>query len=207
MTDFNFSVIICIIMVSMILILTLSIRLQLTVKAGKVTKFCGKYALSAYKKPGKVILGDRVVDASSMEILRVRGNSMRDYGIHSNNQVYVRPYENDQEKENINTYPVMVFSITEHNTWDSIYKLRKFVSYVDLHDVDWHQVYQEHEPGTRIKIGEDAFVRRCTEKAQNVEIRELNRCILSETYNEDSAEYEYSLHPIGNLYGKVCYVK
>lgn len=207
MTDLNFSVIISIIMMSMILILTLSIKLQLTVKAGKVNKFCGKYALSAYKKPGKVILGDRVLDASGMEILRVRGNSMKDYGILTNKQVYVRPYEDDQEKENINTYPVMVFTITDHNTWDSIYKLRKFVGYVDLHGVDWHQVYHTHEPGIRIKIGEDSFVRRCSEKAQNEEIRDLNRCILSETYNEDSAEYEYSLHPIGNLYGKVCYVK
>lgn len=207
MTDFNFSVIISIIMVSMILILALSIRLQLTVKAGKVTKFCGKYALSAYTKPGKVILGDRIVDASSMEILRVRGNSMKDYGIRSNNQVYVCPYKNDLDKENIDTHPVMVFTITDHNILDSMYKLRKFVSYVDLHEVDWHQVYLLHEPGTRIKIGEDVFVKRCLEKAQNEEIRNLDRCILSETYNEVSGEYEYSLHPISNLYGKVCYVK
>ena len=70
MTDFNFSVIISIIMISMILILAMSIRLQLTVKARKVTKSCGKYALSAYKKPGKVILGDRVVVPSWLEEIK-----------------------------------------------------------------------------------------------------------------------------------------
>ena len=205
MNDFNFSIIISIIMVSMMVILLLSIKLQLTVKAGKVTKFCGKYALAAYKKPGKVAIGNRIVDASNMEILRVRGNSMKDYGIHTNNQVYVKPYS-DEERVNITTHPVMVFNITNHKSLDSIYKLRKFVCYVNLNGVDWRQVYNENHLDDRIKIAEDIFVKRCVEKSQKDELRGLDRCILSETYNEESGEYEYSLHSIGNLYAKVCFV-
>ena len=50
MTDFNFSIIIVFIMFSMIAILLLSIKLELTVKAGKVTKYCGKYAVVAYQE-------------------------------------------------------------------------------------------------------------------------------------------------------------
>ena len=205
MTDFNFSIIIVFIMFSMIAILLLSIKLELTDKAGKVTKYCGKYAFVAYRKPDKVILGNHVVDASDLEILRVRGNSMRDYGILSGNQVYVKPY-GEEERNHIDTYPVMVFYIKNHKPWDSIYKLRKFVGYVDLNNVNWNQVYREHEPGRRIKNDEDTFVRKCIEKSQKEEIRGLNRCVLSETYNEDSGEYEYSLHSIGDLYAKVCFV-
>ena len=205
MNDFNFSIIMSIIMVSMMVILLLSIKLQLTVKAGKVTKFCGKYALAAYKKPGKVSIGDRLVDASNMEILRVRGNSMRDYGIHTNNQVYVKPFS-DEEKVNITTHPVMVFNITNHKSFDSIYKLRKFVCYVNLNGVDWRQVYNDNHLNDRIKVAEDIFVSRCVEKSQKDELRGIDRCILSETYNEDSGEYEYSLHSIGSLYAKVCFV-
>lgn len=205
MNDLNFSIIISVVMVSMIAILLMSIRLQLTVKAGKVTKFCGKYALAAYRKPERVALGDRLVDASDMEILRVRGNSMKDYGIHTNNQVYVKPYK-DEEKNSITTHPVMVFNITNHKSFDSIYKLRKFVCYVSLNDVNWNQVYNDNLQNNRIKITEDVFVRRCMEKSQKEGIRGLNRCILSETYNEESGDYEYSLHSIGNLYAKVCFV-
>ena len=190
----------------MMVILLLSIKLQLTVKAGKVTKFCGKYALVAYRKADKVIIGDHVVDASDMEILRVRGNSMKDYGIHTNNQVFVKPYR-DEEKGNIQTHPVMVLNISDHKSWDSLYKLRKFVGYVDLNDVDWTQIFNNYNQDNRIKIDERTFVAKCTEKSQKESIRGLDRCILSETFNEDSGDYEYSLHPIGSLYAKVCYVK
>lgn len=183
----------------------MSMKLQLTVKAGKVTKFCGKYALSEYYKPGKVMLGDRIVDANGMEVLRVKGNSMRDYGIRSGNQVFVKIYHTEDEKESIKTYPVMVINIRNHRRCDSIYKLRKFVSYVDLNAVDWSKVYNNSH--NRIKVTEQEFVERCITKSQKDNVRGLNRCILSETYNEDKALYEYSLHPITELYAKVCYVK
>ena len=205
MTDLNFAIVFSIIMVSLMLILMLSIKLQFTVKAGSVSKYCRRYAVSSYNASPKAVLDDKVVDISDLTSFRVCGNSMKDSNICSGNTVYVSVYQSELEKEQIDTYPVMVITINDPKPWDSMYKLRKFVCYVDLKNTDWHKVYNDHND--RIKVEEELFVKGCSRKKERKELQGLDKCILSETFDEYASEYKYSLHPIANLYGKVCYVR
>ena len=62
---------------------------------------------------------------SGLDYLYVYGNSMKDYNIFNGQYVFVDPYQTMDEKQSIQTHPVLVFDITEQKI-QSKYKLRKF---------------------------------------------------------------------------------
>jgi len=172
-------------------------------KAGKVSKFYWKYKLLFGKSPKVVECMGMKVDVSSYKVLYVYGNSMKDYEIHNGQEVLVSEYVTERQKESIEDYPVLVFHIYNMKC-QSPYKLRKFVGYVkDPANADWQNVYNRFKD--RIRISESHFISECKEKQSKLkQLKE--QYILSETYDEDSATYRYSMHPVSSLYARVDYV-
>lgn len=126
---------------------------------------------------------------------------MKDYDIFDGQVVYVSPL-NEVQKDTISNYPVVVFHIHDMK-WQSSYKLRKFVSYVDNPSAaDWQNIYTTlHE---KIKISEEDFLSEMQRKLNKLN-HPTSRYILFETYDEDTLQYRYSLHPVDSLYAKAVY--
>ena len=177
-------------------------KFNLVAKAGKVDKFFWRYKRSSYVSPQEIQCGNEKVNVSELPILYVHGNSMKDYDIFSGQYVFVEPYMLDN-KSTITTYPVLVFEITKQII-QSKYKLRKFVDYIYLTDIDWSRVYDKNKD--RIKVTEEEFVNECMDKQSKLEDNSSQQYILSETYDEEKQRYAYSMHPVSTLYAKVKYV-
>lgn len=198
----SFMTVVLIILAIQIAMLCSFIRVEIVAKAGKVTKFHWKYKILTGKRPKSIMCGDRPVDVSGYKALYVYGNSMKDYDIHNGQEVFVKELD-ERAKEKIRDFPVLAFHI--YNTLcQSPYKLRKFVSYIDLGHVDWERVYREFHQ--RIRVPKAQFIEECEEKQDKERQNKVSRYILSETYDEDLGTYHYSLHPVSSLYGIVKYV-
>lgn len=176
-------------------------RVLEVVRAGKVNKDTARYRIQQLKSSPKT---------AGLKAYAVSGESMRDYDIHDGDTVYVRVLK-DEEKNAIDTYPVLMFDIENMGCLESRYKLRKFVGFVEsLQHCDWESFYEEHRERLHEKIGKEAFCEMCREKVEKLTGVEdsaahavpAGRYILSETHEE---KYQFSLHPAKTVYGKVCY--
>lgn len=198
----SFIIVISIILIVQIVSICSFIRFCPVAKAGKVSKFYWKYKMLFGKEPSVIECDGEKVDVSSYKELYVHGNSMKDYNIHNGQEVLVSEYGSLQQKNAINDFPVLVFHIYNMK-YQSPYKLRKFVGYVDTPgNTDWANFYDRLRD--RIKIDKDQFIATLKEKEINLSQPD-ERHILSETYDEDSNVYRYSLHPVNSLYAKVMY--
>lgn len=192
--------IIVLIVVVQIYMLVENTRIVEVARAGKVDKSTNRYRLQRIENNNE--------KTKSLSVFAVCGESMKDFDIYDGNVIYVKPFKDEVEKRAINTYPVLMFSISGIRKFESRYKLRKFVSYVNgVQETDWGRFYDEHKDRLT-KIERDDFADMCTRKVDSLKecgklIGDDTLYILSETYE---GRYLYSLHPIGSLYGKVCYV-
>lgn len=198
----GFIIVISIILIIQIISICSFIRFCPVAKAGKVSKFYWKFKLLYGKEPNTIVCDGEQINVSSYEELYVHGNSMKDYDIHNGQKVLVSVFK-DQEKQSIEGFPVLAFHIYNMKC-QSPYKLRKFVGYVDdIKARNWVDLYNRYSE--RIKIDETQFVSDLNKKNIN-DLNSPERYILSETYEDDSNIYRYSLHPVSSLYAKVMYV-
>lgn len=201
MYNIAFLIIISILLLSPLLNFIIGLRWVLVAKAGKVDKFFWKYKLSSCKIPKEIKCGNDTIVVSGLNHLYVYGNSMKDYNILNGQYVFVDPYKTMYEKQSIETYPVLVFDITEQKI-QSKYKLRKFVCYINLNNVDWNAVYTDCS--SRIRVSQKDFIQECIKKGSSLK-NKGSKYILSETFDEEKERYSYSLHPVECLYAKVKY--
>lgn len=207
MTVLSFSIIFGIIMLLSILMVILSIEPIPTVKAGKVDKFSFRYDFMCSKKSGKVICEDRAYSTDGLTMLSVKGDSMSDYGIYANRFVYVEPMTDDKTKNSITTHPAVVFNIVDGSKIQSQYELGKFVCYVDnIANTDWGAVYDKVGENFTIRLSKKDFMEMMKMKTEkNTDDKSL-RFVISEAINEQSSQYDYSLHAVDTIFGKVRYV-
>ena len=197
----SFIIVISIILIIQLIGILSSFSLRPVVKAGNVSKFYWKYKFLFGKQPKEILYNGNKVNVASYVALYVYGNSMQDYNIHTGQEVFVEPL-NDMQKDSITTYPVLVFYI-DNMKFQSDYKLRKFVRYIDdPSNTNWEGIYAELQ--TRIKISNEAFVSEMHNKTAKL-TNPSTRHILSETYDEERQVYRYSMHPVSSLYAKVLY--
>lgn len=201
----SFLIIMALIAVSQIAILWLSLRKVNTVKAGNVFKSSPAVKWRVGCKPDKIQVNGSFVDVSDLEQLAVCGNSMCHYNIKDGMTVFVSRFS-EAEKEAISTHPVVVLSIAGARSSQSKFKLRKMVSYADGYSQDWAAIYDRNKE--RIKIPKMDFASMCRDKVAKMKRDNINeeRLVVSETYDENSCRYKYSLHPVSSLYAKVKYV-
>ncbi len=157
------------------------------------------------ERPKTIVCNGEQIDVSSLEVQSVYGNSMKDFLIKNGQQVLVSPYNTEEQKKSINSFPVLVFHITDRNRFDSKYKLRKFLCYVtNIENTAWEEIFTQYKD--RIKVSKDSFIDNCIKKSSKEAADKSSMYILSETFNEYDNKYEYSLHPISTLYASVKYV-
>lgn len=197
-----FVITILIMTVGMLLLLLSNIKRLPVAKAGKVSKFYPKKKTIIGSMPNKITINGESINVGNDEKMIVHGNSMRKYKIYDGQRIYVRTL-NDDEKNAINTYPVLVFKIIDNpNKKDAEYKLRKFVGYIDSDN--WDKIYEKYK--SRIYTNRQDFIEQCKKKYSSIPHRECGNLILSETYDEDNHIMAYSLHPKSLIHGKVEYV-
>ena len=197
-----FVITILIMAVGMLSLLLSNIKSLPVAKAGKVSKFYPKKKTIIGSMPNKITRNGESINVGNDEKMIVHGNSMGKYKIYDGQRIYVRKL-NDDEKNAINTYPVLVFNIIDNpNKKDAKYKLRKFVGYID--NDNWDKIYEKYQH--RISINRQDFIEQCKKKYSSIPHIEYGNLILSETYDEDNHIMAYSLHPKSLIYGKVEYV-
>lgn len=198
----SFLIVVLIILVIQIIMLCSFLRIDTVTKAGKVTKFYWKYKILTGKRPESITCEGKMVNVSAYKTLYVYGNSMKDYDIHNGQEVFVEEL-NKMDKERITDFPVLAIHIY-NALCQSPYKLRKFVSYIELDHVNWEEIYEKFHH--RIRVTKEQFIEECVKKQHKESPNKISRYILSETYDEDAITYHYSLHPVSSLYGIVKYV-
>lgn len=167
-------------------------------KAGNIKDFYGIFTiLQRYPKHNEY--EDNV---KNTKCLSVRGNSMKKYEIQNGDTIFIEKYS-DSDKFGITTYPVLVFQLKIKrlsDVFDSRYKLRKFVGYID--DLNAESMYNQYI--NRINCSKDDFIRCIDSKIHLIEKRkERKKYVLSETYDEKKDMTLYSLHSVESIYGKV----
>ena len=207
MSTASFTIVTIIIFVGLILMMVLTTPFEPTVKAGKADKYCPRYGFMSRKAPEEVECDNKLVDVSGLKTFKAKGGSMSYCGVKSNHRIYVEIFRDEQSKNAIETYPVVVFSMHNVRFGDSQYKLRKFIDYVSPSLDNWHKIYEKHHKEERIKIDFDGFESSMKKKSASAELKNSDRYVLSETYNELKKQFEYSLHPTGSLYGKVLFAE
>ena len=193
-----FAIVFFLTIVGMLVFLFLNIKSLPVVKAGKVTKPCKEIKRIFGYMPSMICINGIKRDVSKDLQMIVCGNSMQNYNIYDGQRIYVKAME-DEEKNQITRYPVLVFHIVNGELGDAKYKLRKFVGYVDNENLKDLFVSKQD----RIKVSEDIFVSQCEEKLRKLRLKESVRLVLSETYDEDQKAILYSLHPVTTIFGKV----
>ena len=193
-----FAIVFFLTIVGMLVFLFLNIKSLPVVKAGKVTKPCKEIKRIFGYMPSVISINGIKRDVSKDLQMIVCGNSMQNYNIYDGQRIYVKAME-DEEKNQITRYPVLVFHIVNGELGDAKYKLRKFVGYVDNENLNDLFVSKQD----RIKVSEDIFVSQCEEKLRKLRLKESVRLVLSETYDEDQKAILYSLHPVTTIFGKV----
>lgn len=193
-----FAIVFFLTIVGMLVFLFLNIKSLPVVKAGKVTKPCKEIKRIFGYMPSMISINGIKRDVSKDLQMIVCGNSMQNYNIYDGQRIYVKAME-DEEKNQITRYPVLVFHIVNGELGDAKYKLRKFVGYVDNENL--HDLFVSKQD--RIKVSEDIFVSQCGEKLRKLRLKESVRLVLSETYDEDQKAILYSLHPVTTIFGKV----
>lgn len=172
------------------------------VKAGKVDDFCLRYALVTHANMKKIRVAGIEVDVSALLMYLVHGNSMSQFGVRNGQRVFVEKISNGM-RNGITTHPMLMFNIVGMGKWQSQYKLRKFISYIEMGTPNWDEVYESNKEYITA-LTRDAFVAAMQRKQEKVDL-EHERHILSVTYNEHSRALEYSLHPVSSLFGVVKY--
>ena len=173
-------------------------------KAGKVDKYCPARKSVIGNIPQEAEIDGVTVDLSHCEVMLVCGNSMKDYNIFNNQRIYVKKYSTDAEKNSIERYPVLVFSIIDPPEGDALYKLRKFVGYIADVNTSAEEAYELYSQ--RIRIPREVFLTQYERKCRKLaDANCASRLVLSETYDEDAHETTYSLHHVSTIYGKVEY--
>ena len=193
-----FAIVFFLTIVGMLVFLFLNIKSLPVVKAGKVTKPCKEIKRIFGYMPSMISINGIKRDVSKDLQMIVCGNSMQNYNIYDGQRIYVKAME-DEEKNQITRYPVLVFHIVNGELGDAKYKLRKFVGYVD--NDNFKDLFVSKQD--RIKVSEDIFVSQCEEKLRKLRLKESVRLVLSETYDEDKKAILYSLHPVTTIFGKV----
>lgn len=201
MKDVAYIIIIFLLLLSPLFSILSRVRFKQTAKAGKVSKFAWGIKL-AYDMPKTIKCGDSVISVANLKSLYVHGNSMKDYQILDGQYVFVKPFDSEKERASIKTCPVLVFNITNAKI-QSKYKLRKFICYVDVENIDWESIYKNNQE--RIRVSKGNFIDTCTKKAGKLNQKNGHNYILSETFDEEKEEYAYSLHHVSTVYAKVLY--
>lgn len=174
-----------------------------TAKAGEADKYVFKIGV------GKRLDKKRLDDKKNWLQLLVNGNSMKDYGIVDGNSIWVQKY-NEEERANIMSFPVLVLSLVDPiKKNDSLYKLRKFVGYVENSDngIDWGMVYEKYKSRVKPSVSKDEFIASCKHSyAKSYErLKNDDKIVLSETFDETVRKYHYSVHAVNQVYAKVKY--
>ena len=172
------------------------------VKAGKVDDFCIRYALLPHARIKEIRVGNTIRNVSDLLMFLVHGNSMRQFGVCSGQRIFVRHLSDDM-LNGIDTHPVLMFHIIGAKKWESQYKLRKFIGYVNAGTTDWGAVFDAYTDEITA-LSRNEFIEAMQRKVQKIDINS-ERHILSVTFNEHSKSLEYSLHPVSSLFGIVKY--
>jgi hypothetical protein len=178
-----------------------------TAKAGKANKYV--FGFDILPRKGRTSNGEVVTKSSKYKRLGVIGNSMKDYGILNKRSILIECFSNKDAIMNIINYPVLVLKLHGPHIWcDSKYKLRKFVGYVEKSpSPNWSSVYEKYKDRVKECVSKDNFIQSCDDSytKEYDYLKNAERWIVSETYDEYKKEYHYSIHPVNAIYAKVKY--
>lgn len=179
------------------------------VKAGRIDDFQWVRQIINDELPDIVECDGEEVSTEGKEIIVIRGESMRQYGIHDNCRGIISLFSNE-EKLSITGMPIVEFSIHDKKwaIWESHRKLRKFITYLPSHEgYDFHAIYKEFKD--YISIPEAIFVQECEKRMEEMHKKWKSYAgqvlVLSETFDCRKNRNHYSIHRATSLRGRLEY--
>lgn len=155
----------------------------------------------------------QTIDTQQYQLFQVEGDSMITSHIFANDYILVKTTETIEEKLQLKTYESVVFRVnieTQRKRNQNIreeelshYKLRKFLTYLDLRSKDDEALFENvrsMDVRSMFPGNKERFMKKITE-ARALYGEQI--VILSTTYK--SGERSYSFHLITDLYGRVVY--
>lgn len=180
------------------------------VKAGNVDDFHWSCQVINDDKPETIEYGSKKISTAQLDMVVIRGESMKRYGIHDNYIGFIRVFRK-KEKGSIVGMPIVNFKVHENlfAIWESHQKLRKFIAYLppQKEGYDFREIYNQYK--AYIDVEEDVFVKECTERMKKINRTRMfhkdQRLVLSETYDNVKKRNHYSIHRVSSLRGILEY--
>lgn len=179
------------------------------VKAGNVNDFQWRMVSVDDEIPDIIECEGKEISVKGLKWINIRGESMREYGVHDNYRGFLYPYTKE-EKSQIQGMPIVSFKINDHpwRIWESRRKLRRFIAYLPSQKAyDFHAIYEQYKDN--ISIDKDLFVKECQERMDEIHSNWLfyrnQPLVLSETYDCTKNRNHYSIHRVSSLRGRLDY--
>lgn len=178
-----------------------------TAKAGHVGNWHFRFGIDRAQTNTLNVNGENV-DVSGMPKYIVRGESMKQYGIHSGQTIFVERI-NKEQASTIEQHPVLLFSIRKkhYHLCDSRYKLRKYIGTIDDIKANADTVFEQYRE--RIDVSLSDFQKDFNERIKDLRKEpdyDKKKYILSVTYRKKERRNHYNMHSTDTVRGVVKYV-
>lgn len=198
---------IVLIAIMQVLALVLSFQKIPVVKAGDVDEVCASKKMKANLQASRIVVNGKSISTKGLKQYLVHGESMKPFGINDGQMVYVESVDASDLKNKDKYYPVAIFKYTSHNENDCDVKLRKFLTFVKLSEIDLDKLYEQY--GKYLSI--EDFKKEIDERIDEIKKEDSTLSgdyILSVThrYKRNPAKYHYSIHNARKMQGVVKYV-
>lgn len=197
---------IVIMIIMQIVALVFSLKKMPVVKAGDVEEICYPTKIKANMHVNNLMVHGQTMSINGLQQYLVHGDSMKPFGINDGQVVYVENVDIKDLQQRKKFYPIAVFRYTTNIDNDCKVKLRKFLTFVNLKDIDIDQLYEQYGK----YLPKEEFKTEIEKRIEQIrtEDSELNgNYILSVThrYKLNPAKYHYSIHNAEKIQGLVKY--
>lgn len=202
-----FGIFLLIMLLMQIVVLLVGVEKIAIVKAGDVEDVCSATKWGVNLKMDKIMVKGCSVSTEGLEQFCVHGASMQPFGINDGQMVFISKKGLDKLRTEQNFYPIVMFKYDLEGATESGFKLRKFLTFVDLRKINIDELYQKYGK----YLSQEAFKKEIEERIEKIKREDSQlrgNYILSIThkYKQNPTIFHYSLHSVDKLYGIVKYV-
>ena len=193
--------------VMQVVALALSVQRISVVKAGDVDEVCSPSQIVDGIQGNHLIVHGQSMSVAGLTRYFVHGNSMKPFGVNDGQTVYVESVESKKLKNKEGYYPIAVFEYNTDKENDCDIKLRKFLTFVNLAEIDIDGLYLKYGKYLSKKEFEDEIKERIDElKKDNPSLEGDYILSITHRYKLSPAKYHYSIHSANKIRGLVKYV-
>lgn len=193
--------------VMQVVALAMSVQRVPVVKAGDIEDVCSPSKIVDGIQGNHLIVNGQSMSVAGLTRYSVHGNSMQPFGINDGQTVFVESIEPEKLKKMEGYYPIAVFGYKTDNKNDCDIKLRKFLTFVNLAEMDLDSLFLNYGKYLSKNEFESEIQERIGElKKDNPTLDGDYILSITHRYKLSTSKYHYSIHRADKIRGVVKYI-